>query len=191
MRYLLFLVFIFSFNQLISQEIVGMKDVYSKNNLVHKVVDDQLFTGLIQAKRSNDHVVYEAEIKNGLLLCSSIFFNGTEKRVATKTIYNPTNPALFSKELKYHLTGELFEAKTYNEEGIKILLEQFSNGKLSYSCQYIGNVKNGLELGYLNGGDKLTYRCEYKNGKKQGIEYCLNKNGVEVIKEYSDGKRIK
>jgi len=191
MRYLLFLVFIFSFNQLISQEIVGMKEVYSKNNLVYQVVDDQLFTGIIQSKRNNGHVVYEAEIKNGVLLYSSIFFNGAEKRVATKTIYNPNNPALFSKELKYHLSGELFEARTYNEEGIKILVEQFTDGKLSYSCQYIGKVKNGLELGYLNGGEKLTYRCEYKNGKKQGTEYCVNENGIEVRKEYIDGKRIK
>jgi hypothetical protein len=89
------------------------------------------------------------------------------------------------------LNGEIFETTTYNDDGIKILVEQFENGKLIYSCQYLGKKKHGLQLGYANYTDKLTYRSKYVNGKKNGIEYCLNEKGIETTKEFKIGKRIK
>ncbi len=51
MRNLLILLMFFTFNKLISQEIIGMKEVYIENNLVYKVIDDELFTGIAQVKR--------------------------------------------------------------------------------------------------------------------------------------------
>ena len=191
MRNILILLMFFTFNKLISQEIVQMKEIYVQNNLVYKIVGDGLFTGIAQVKRSNGHLVYEEEFKNGVIIFSYLYFNGKEKRLSTKTIYNPNKPYVLSKELMYELKGDIFEIHSYNDDGIKILKEQFTNGNLSYSCQYLGKNKHGIELGYRDGGEKMTFRCEYINGKKHGTEYCLLENGIETIKEFNNGKKIK
>ncbi|MGJ8734594.1 MAG: hypothetical protein ACSHW4_15670 [Cellulophaga sp.] len=191
MRDLLILLMFFTFNELISQEIIGMKEVYIENNLVYKNVTDQLFSGVAQSKRKNGHLVYEEEYKNGVILSSNLYYNGKEIRVSNKTIYNPNKPLALSKEIKYHLDGEIFETTTYNDDGIKILVEQFKNGKLTYSCQYLGKKKHGLQFCYGENGEKMTYRCEFINGKKNGTEYCLNDDGTETKKEYRNGKKIK
>ncbi len=153
MKNFLILLMFFTFNKLISQEIVGMKEVYIDNNLVYKSSNDELLTGIAQSKRKNGHLVYEEEYKNGVILSSNLYYNGKEIRVSNKTIYNPNKPLVLSKEIKYHLNGEVFETITYNDNGIKILVEQFKNGKLTYSCQYLGKKKNGLELGYGESGE--------------------------------------
>lgn len=181
----------FTFNELISQEIVGMKETYIDNDLVYKSTNDELFTGIAQSKRKNGHLVYEEKYKNGIILSSNLYYNGKKIRVSNKTLYNPNKPFTLSKENRYHLDGEIFETTTYNDNGIRILVEQFKNGKLTYSCRYLGKKKNGLELGYGENGEKLTYRCEFINGKKNGTEYCVNKDGTEIEKEYKNGKKIK
>jgi antitoxin component YwqK of YwqJK toxin-antitoxin module len=191
MRNILILLFFFSFNELFSQEIIGIKEVYIENNLVYKNASDELFTGIAQSKRKNGHLVYEEEYKNGIILSSNLYYNGKEKRVSNKITYNPNKPLVLSKEHKYNLESEIFETTTYNDDGVKILVEQFKNRKLTYSCQYLGKKKNGLQLGYAENGEKLTYRCEFTNGKKNGTEYCLNEDGTETKKEYQNGKKIK
>ncbi|TXE12407.1 hypothetical protein ES692_17940 [Psychroserpens burtonensis] len=168
-----------------------MKEVYIENNLVYKNATDEPFTGITQSKRKNGHLVYEEEYKNGVILSSNLYYNGKEIRVSNKTIYNPNKPLVLSKEIKYQLDGEIFETTTYNDDGIKILIEQFKNRKLTYSCQYLGKKKHGLQLGYGENGEKMTYRCEFINGKKNGTEYCLNDDGTETKKEYRNGKKIK
>uniref|UniRef100_UPI0040497019 hypothetical protein n=1 Tax=Gelidibacter sp. TaxID=2018083 RepID=UPI0040497019 len=191
MKTILIILMFFTFNKLLSQETVAMKEVYIVNNLAYKIGSDNLFSGIAQVKRNNGHLVYEEEFKNGVIIFSYLYFNGKEKRLSTKTIFNPNKPYIYLKEFSYHLNGEIFEIRTYNEDGIKILIEQFQNGKLSYSCQYLGNKKNGIELGFSNSDEKITFRCEYINGKKHGIEYCLKKDGTETKKKYQNGKKIK
>lgn len=191
MRNILILLIFFTFNKLISQEIIEKKEVYIDNNLAYKVADNGLFTGIIQVKRKNGHLVYEEEFKNGIILSGNLYFNGKEKILSDKTIYNPNKPYVPSKELMYDLHEEIFEIRTYNDDGIKILCEQFKNGKRTYSCQYLGKKKHGLELGYKDGEEKITFRCEYINGKKHGIEYCLKENGTESKKEFYHGKKMK
>jgi antitoxin component YwqK of YwqJK toxin-antitoxin module len=128
MRNILILLIFLTFNKLISQEIIEKKEVYINNNLAYKVADNGLFTGIIQVKRKNGHLVYE---------------------------------------------------------------EEFKNGNLTYSCQYLGKKKHGLELSYKDGEEKITFRCEYINGKKHGIEYCLKENGTESKKEFYNEKKMK
>ena len=166
MKTILIILMFFTFNKLLSQETVAMKEVYIVNNLAYKIGSDNLFTGIAQVKRSNGHLVYEEEFKNGVIIFSYLYFNGKEKRLSTKTIYNPNKPYVLSKEFMYDLKGDIFEIHSYNDEGIKILKEQFTNGNLSYSCQYLG-----------------------KN--KHGTEYCLHENGIETIKEFNNGKKVK
>jgi len=168
-----------------------MKEIYINNNLAYKVTDKGLFTGIAQVKRKNGHLVYEEEFKNGIIFYSNLYFNGKEKILSAKTVYNPNLPYTISKELIYDLQQEIFEIRTYNDDGIRILIEQFQNGKLTYSCQYLGKIKHGLELGYRDGGEIMTSRCEYINGKKHGTEYCLNENGTESKTEFYYGKKVR
>jgi len=191
MKKILILLILFTCNKLISQETIAMKEVYIDNNLVYKNSDSNLFTGIIQNKRKNGHLVYEEQYENGIILSSNLYYNGKEKRVSNKIKYNPNKPLVLSKKHKYNLKSEIFETISYNDDGIKILVEQFKNEKLIYSCQYLGKKKHGLKLCYGQNGEKMTYRCEYINGKKNGIEYCLNEKGVETNKEYKNGKKIK
>ena len=181
----------FTFNKLISQEIVGMKEVYIDKNLVYKSSNDKLFTGIAQSKRKSGHLVYEEEYENGIILSSNLYYNGKEIRVSNKTIYNPNKPFALSKENNYHLNGEIFETTTYNDDGIKILVEQFKNGKPTYSCEYLGKKKHGLELRFGDNGEKITDRCEYNIGKKHGEEFCINCDGGKTVTKYENGKKIK
>ena len=73
MRNILILLMLFVFNSMTSQEIIEMKEVYEDNNLVYKVVDDKLFTGIAQVKRKNKHLVYEEEFKGGVILLSYLY----------------------------------------------------------------------------------------------------------------------
>ena len=172
----------------ISQERIGIKEVYAENNLVYKNSDEKLFTGIIEKKRRNGHLVYEEKYEKGIILESNLYYNGKEKLISDKTIYNPEKPQTISKEIRYHLNGEFFQIKTYNNAGIKVLLEQFKNEKLIYSCEYLGKKKNGIELGYRENGT-LFHRCEYKNGKKNGKEFCINEKGEKTTWEFKNGKK--
>lgn len=166
LRKLLILLILFTSNEVISQEKIRLKETYIENNLVYKVSNNKLFTGVAQNKRKNGHLVYEEEYKNGIIISSNLYYNGKEIRVSNKTIYNPNKPFILSKEIKYNLDGGIIEMATYNDDGIKILLEQFKNGKRTYSCQYLGKKKHGLELGYGENGVEINCKTEYKNGKK-------------------------
>ncbi|WP_139254319.1 hypothetical protein [Cellulophaga fucicola] len=168
-----------------------MKEVYIDNDLVYKSADDGLFTGIAQSKRKSGHLVYEEEYEKGIILSSKLYYNGKEKRVSNKAIYNPKKPLILSKEYSYDLKSEIFEITTYNNDGLKILYEQFTNGKVSYSCEYLGKKKHGLELGYRDGGEKMTFSCEYINGKKNGTEYCLKEDGTERKRQFKLGKKVK
>ena len=189
-RLLLFIAFIF-FNQLISQEIVGLNDVYVENDLAYKVTDHQLFTGISQRRRKNGHLVYEEEFKDGIIITSKLYYNTKNKLISDKTIFNPNRPFVISKEHRFDLDGQIFRTITYNQEGLKILEEQFKNGHLILSSEYKGKKKHGFELGYRENEEILIYRCEYINGKKHGKEYCLDEDGTERIRRYHNGKRIK
>src|SRR5690606_10016931 len=97
MRNFLILLMFFTFNNLISQEIVDMKEVYVDNNLVYKSLNGELFTGLAQNKRNNGHLVYEEVVENGIILSSNLYYNGKEIKVSNKAIYNPNKPFVLSK----------------------------------------------------------------------------------------------
>ncbi|MCH3882995.1 MULTISPECIES: toxin-antitoxin system YwqK family antitoxin [Tenacibaculum] len=191
MSKILILIIFLSFNKITSQEIIGIDDTYIENNLVYKISNDSLFNGIAQRKRRNGHLVFETKFKKGIIISSKIYYNGKIKRVSNKTIYNSEKPYLKSKEYKYNLESEIFETTTYNENGEKILLEQFKKGKLTYSCEYLGKKKHGIELGYEENGEKLTYSCEYKNGKKHGEELCIKCGDKKRVTKYENGKKIK
>ncbi len=159
------LVFFLNCCYVVSQDTVQMQQVYIDNELVYKVSDKERFTGVAQFKRKNGHLVYEEEYKDGVILSYSSYFNGKEKIIAHKTIFNRYKLWTISKEYGYNLKSELTSITSYNENGIRILEEEFESGQLTYSCQYLGKKKHGIAFCYSKDGEKLTF--EYVHGKKK------------------------
>jgi antitoxin component YwqK of YwqJK toxin-antitoxin module len=164
-KYLLLLVFISSSLEMISQDTLGMKEVYIDNDLVYKM-DGQRFTGLAQDKRKNGKLNYEEQYKDGVILWSNLYFNTKKKLISDKTLYHKYKLWVIEKEIRLRLSQDTLEVKTYNENGEKVLLQQYEN-------------------------NKLTYRCEYKGRKKHGKEFCYDDNGNELVFEYINGKKVK
>jgi len=166
MKNILLIIFICLLNQLSSQEIVGMKDLYVENDLTYKVSDEKLYSGQAQHVRKNGHLVYEEYFDNGKLTKSITYYNGTEKPTpATETEYDSETQTK-RKETNYGLNKPTTEFKHFDINGNKTLIEQYEN-------------------------EKLIYRCEYQKNKKHGIEFCLNDDGTEMRIEYRNGKKVK
>ncbi|WP_148232103.1 hypothetical protein [Maribacter sp. HTCC2170] len=140
-----------------------MKEIYIDNDLVYKM-DGQRFTGLAQRKRKNGYLTYEENYKDGVILSSNLYFNTKEKKISDKTIYNRYKLWVIEKEIRFRLSKDTLEIISYDESGKKVLLEQFENNKLTYSCEYDGRRRHGKEFCYDNNGNELIF--EYINGKK-------------------------
>jgi antitoxin component YwqK of YwqJK toxin-antitoxin module len=162
-KYLILIVFISISFEVISQDTLDMKEVYIDNDLVYKM-DGQRFTGLAQQKRKNGKLNYEEQYKDGVILWSNLYFNTKEKKVSDKTIYNRYKLWIIEKEIRLRLSQDTLHIKTYDENGKKILLEQFENNKVTYSCEYNGKKRHGQEMCYDDDGNKLIF--QYVNGKK-------------------------
>ncbi|WP_109437036.1 hypothetical protein [Aquimarina sp. AU119] len=190
-KYIWALFLILILNNLIAQEKVSMKDVYVENDLVYKVSDEQLFTGIAQRIRKNGHLVYEESYNTGIIKESNLYYNSKERIISDKIIYNQKKLYSKEKEIRFHLSKDTLRIKTFDDNGKKKLVEEFENNHITYKCEYKGKKKHGLELRYKENGKKITYRCEYINGKKNGEELCINDNGTKSVKNYSNGKKIK
>ncbi|MBL7471728.1 hypothetical protein [Robertkochia sediminum] len=166
MRIFLTVLALIAFQNLFSQEIIKLKDLYIENNLAFKTSNKELFTGIAQSKRNNGHIVYEEEYKNGVIVLSNLYFNGKGKIISDQTIYNSNKPFVLAKKISYNLKKEIIETILYDNNGLKILVENFKNGVRTYSCQYLGKRKNGYEISYEKNGIEVYCQTEYKNGKK-------------------------
>jgi len=166
MRNILILLMFFTFNKLISQEKIGLKDVYYENYVAHKVSNDEIFTGITQKVRNNGHLVYDEVYENGILIKSTVYYNSTEKPIPSRVIFYHEKSFTPKTEINYGLSQPRIEYIHYNESGKKILNEIYTD-------------------------DILTYKCEYVNGKKHGTEFCINDDGTKLTIEYNNGKKIK
>ncbi|MCL6265857.1 hypothetical protein [Flagellimonas myxillae] len=147
-----------------SQDTLGMKEVYIDNDLVYKMNGERL-TGVAQHKRKNGHLVYEEIYNDGVVLSSNLYFNGKQKIVCDKTIYQRYKPWVIAKEFSYNLKGEIIETIDYDENGVKKLVKRFENGELNYYGEYHGKKKHGKEYCFTDDREKLEF--EYVNGKKK------------------------
>ncbi|WP_339841382.1 hypothetical protein [uncultured Maribacter sp.] len=162
-KYFIFLVLISISFEVSSQDTLDMKEVYIDNDLVYKM-DGQRFTGLAQDKRKNGKLNYEEQYKDGVILWSNLYFNTKEKLVSDKTLYHKYKLGVIEKVIRLRLSQDTLEVKTYDEKGKKVLLEQYEDGKVTYSCEYNGRKKHGKEFCYDDDGNELIF--EYNNGKK-------------------------
>ena len=164
-KYLLLLLFISSWFEVTAQDTLDMKEVYIDNDLVYKYSDNERFTGVAQIKRRNGQVTYEEIYKDGVILMDYQYYRGEGKKVCYKTVYNRYKLWVKEKEYYYPKSGKWTEITSFDENGIKILVEQFEKDKLTYSCQYSGKKKHGREFCYDDDGNELIF--QYVNGKKQ------------------------
>jgi len=73
-----------------SQDTLRMRDVYIDNDLVYKVSGER-FTGVVQSKRKNGHLVYEEVYNDGIILYSNLYFNTKEKKYLIELFIIDTN----------------------------------------------------------------------------------------------------
>ncbi len=169
MRNILILLVFFTFTKLISQEIISINEIFlDESNIAFRADNNQKFTGFAQKIRKNGHVVYEDQFDNGIIVAHFVYFNSSDKKLAGKMIYNNDKPFFFEKFIEYksNRNESWQEIEYFDQNGLKILEETISDGI-------------------------TTYRCEFLNGKKHGTEFCIIKDGTELIIEYKNGKKVK
>ncbi|KSA12043.1 hypothetical protein I600_3285 [Maribacter dokdonensis DSW-8] len=166
-----FYVFLFFliFQNVYSQDTLDMKEVYIENDLVYKYSGNVRFTGVVQLKRKKDEVYFEEVYNDGIILYDYQYIKGSNRRLIYQTNYNRYKPWSKEKEYYYPKSGKWTQITSYDQNGKKILVEQFEKEELIYSCQYSGKKKDGQEVCYDKHGNKLIN--QYVNGK------ILKKNG--------------
>ncbi|MFC4476162.1 hypothetical protein [Flavobacterium chungangensis] len=143
------------------------KDIYSKDGLVYKVSNDSLFSGSIENRRwTNNILLSKNDFKNVYLILYTEYYNKSKKGIpCRKTYYYDQSFFKKKKEDKLDFDGSIYSSSYFDENENKILEENYSEGKLIYSCQY-------------------------KDGKKNGKQFCLSKTGKELNYIYENGKKV-
>lgn len=112
-------------------------------------------------------MIFEDEYNNGYLTKCTLYYNTGEKIIAQETLYyENVNTKKKHTSFPSSVDYPLKTITDFDENGKKILVEQYM-------------------------GDKLIYHCEYLNGKKHGTIYSIDKNNVKHTCTYNNGKRIK
>lgn len=166
MKYGIFYVFIFVSSLVFSQEKLDSKQIYFVNNLAYKIIDNNLFTGVIEDLKKN-HRSYFAECKDGIISQESFYYNFKKnmgKDIEYKKVYYSNN--IKSKEEIFHSTSEKHSTLEFDEQGRKKYFELLKNGKII-----------------------LTQN--FKNGKLDGKVTCYDKKGNYQEYFYTEGKLIK
>ena len=161
MKYLWLIIILFSFKNY-SQEILTKEEIYSKDNLIYKTKDNNLFTGKIQSFKNKTHLVFEVEFENGVLKKNIMYYNRKEKVVSEETYYYGNNRQV-EKKISYSSDHKRLWFKYFDEFGNKKLEEEFNDGILTYRCPYLKNKKNGIVFSINEKGEKNE--CKFENGK--------------------------
>lgn len=156
---------------------INRKNLYSKDNLIHKKSDDGLFTGILENRRKNGHLVCVSTFKDGIILNCKRYYNGKKEIVANVTDYNASKPFLYKAYYKYNQNSELKEKESYDDNGELVLVEQFKDDKLVYSCEYKDLRKHGKELYYSELG-KVVVAAQYSKGKK--VKPSIQNQGYSI-----------
>lgn len=158
--------FLLIFSKISAQERVEFNDIYFQNNSSYKFSNNNLFTGIAEKRRANGHLVYEEDFVDGQLTKSTLYYNGRGDTIpATEKLYYENSSVLKTK-INYGLQNSIIEYIHFDERGQKILSEIYKD-------------------------KELTYRCEFLNNKKNGKEFCIGKDGTEMIIDYRNGKKLK
>ncbi|MBA4277729.1 hypothetical protein [Flavobacterium sp.] len=162
MRILNVLILIFFINSY-SQEKLRVDEIYTIDGLTYKSFDGELFTGIAQKNRNNNHLKYEVEFEKGVLVKQTVYFNTRENQIAREIFYKNKKWNKPLKEISYGLDRDYKCVKSFNSNDEKILDEDYENGILVYRCEFMKNKKNGIEFSVNKNGIKTE--CKYENGK--------------------------
>lgn len=163
------ILFLFIINQCFSQnnQQITPNDIYSKDGLIYKTNSDSIFSGSIENRRwSNNVLLSKSDYQNGYIVLYTEYYNKSKAGIPHKKTYFYEHQYFKKKkEEKLDFDGSIYSTTYFDENENKILEENYSKGKLIYSCQY-------------------------KNGKKNGKEFCLSKNEESFNYVYENGKKV-
>ena len=160
MQKICLILLLFTF-KIYSQEILSKNEIFTKDNLVYKIENSELFTGKIQSFKHKNHLTFEIEFKNGVLIKSTEYFNGEKKKIAEEIFYRKYGDK--EKKIKYEYSIDFKWIEYYDENNQKVLEEEYKDGILVYSCPYLKNKKNGIVFSIDKKGQKNE--CKFENGK--------------------------
>ena len=161
MKKLLLLILLFSF-KIYSQEILTKDEVFSKDSLVYKVSNSELFTGKIQSFKRKTHLTFELEFENGELKKSIQYYNGKALKISEEIFYRKYGK--IEKKIRYGYSRDYKWYEYYDDDNKKVLEEEYENGLLVYSCPYSNNKKNGIVISVNENGQKTE--CIFVDGKQ-------------------------
>jgi antitoxin component YwqK of YwqJK toxin-antitoxin module len=159
MKNLKYIIILFSLH-CFSQAKVDSDDVYRSNGLTLLKDNNQPFTGEVEYRRNNGHLMLFKEFDNGIKTKATTFYNVELVIVSEEEYYSNQ---ILKKRFKYSLDQKRRCEKYYEDSGNVKLEEDFLEGKLIYHCEYLNNKKNGRAYGFDKKGKAAE--CLYENGK--------------------------
>ena len=149
--------------------VADFDDIYIYNELLYKNDTDSLYSGLIHRTKKNGELLQEDYVERGIIHYTLMFYRRQKRKPHSKYIYNKDNPYLLREEIRYHLEGDVFKITYYDYDGRKILVEDFEDGKMVYSCEFNGRKRHGKEF-------CITKECDttvvyYVNGRKKKSKF--------------------
>lgn len=161
MKKLLLLILLFSL-KIYSQEILTKDEIFSKDSLVYKVSNSELFTGKIQSFKRKTHLTFELEFENGELKKSIQYYNGKALKISEEIFYRKYGK--IEKKIRHGYSRDYKWFEYYDDDNKKVLEEEYENGLLVYSCPYLNNKKNGIVMSVNENGQKTE--CIFVDGKQ-------------------------
>lgn len=147
-------------------KVVSYEDVFEDidDKLTYLDSDESLYTGFIQHKRKNGRLVQEEYVEKGHVIYWQKYFRGKNDKPAIRVEYHYGHYDAPKKYYEYNKDGRIRRITWYDVLFNKQLVEEYENGKLTYSCEYNGRKKHGEEFCFNAEGNKIT--TVYRNGKK-------------------------
>ncbi|POY41019.1 hypothetical protein C3L50_00385 [Flavobacterium alvei] len=159
-KFILYLIIFFSLN-VYSQDSLSIKEIYNENYLTYRKDNNELFNGIAHKFKHKDHLLGTAEFKNGVLIKLTTYFNGKKRIISEEKLYNDNGK--IEKRINYEYSKDYKWIEYYDENGNKILEEDYSNGKLVFKCPFLNNKRNGIQISINEKGEKSE--CKFLNGK--------------------------
>ena len=145
---------------LYAQDTLSVKEVYLDQDLAYQEDTNSLFTGIVQAKRGKQKTSYEQVYNQGVIQSEVVYYRGHREKPMFRTYYQAEKPWVFQKIYYYHKKKEKYEITSFDADGKQVLIQRYEKGKLTYSCEYDGRVKDGKEICYAENGDQTVLAFE-------------------------------
>lgn len=147
--------------QLYAQDTLRVKQVYLDQDIAYLEEGGARFTGMLESKRKNDLPSIQQYYQDGIIQSEVVYYKGNEVKPMFKTVYQAEKPGTYQKIFYYHKKKNKYRITSFDAEGNQVHIEQYVNGKLTYSCEYAGPKKHGKEICYKENGEQTVIEYEY------------------------------